>query len=38
MYENIISRFGCPKILVTDRGIDFLNSLNKRRVEAELVG
>ena len=20
MYENIISRFGCPKILVSDRG------------------
>lgn len=27
MYENIISRFGCPKILVSHRGTHFLNSL-----------
>ena len=27
MYENIISRFGVPKILVTDRRTHFLNSL-----------
>ena len=27
MYENIISRFGCPKILVSDRRTHFLNSL-----------
>ena len=27
MYENIISRFGCPKILVSDRGTHFLNDL-----------
>ena len=27
MYENIISRFGCPKILVSDRGLHFLNEL-----------
>ena len=27
MYENIISRFGCPKILVNDRGIHFLNEM-----------
>ena len=27
IYENIISRFGCPMILVSDRGIHFLNSL-----------
>ena len=26
MYENIISRFGCLKILVSDRGTHFLNS------------
>ena len=29
MYENIISRFRCPKILVSDRGTHFLNSLIK---------
>ena len=27
MYENIISRFGCPKIWVSDRGMHFLNEL-----------
>ena len=27
MYENIISRFGCPKILISDRGLHFLNDL-----------
>ena len=27
MYENIIVRFGCPKILVSDRDIHFLNEL-----------
>lgn len=27
MYENIISRFGCPNILVSDKGTHFLNSL-----------
>ena len=27
MYENIISRFGCPKILVSDRGTHFLNEM-----------
>ena len=25
LYENIISRYGCPKELVTDRGTHFLN-------------
>lgn len=30
MYENIISRFACPKILVNDRGTHFLNFLNSR--------
>ena len=27
MYEKIISKFGCPKILVSDRGSHFFNSL-----------
>ena len=27
MYENIILRFGCPKILVSDRGTHFLNEM-----------
>ena len=26
LYENIITRFGCPKELVTDRGTHFLNA------------
>ena len=25
LYENIISRFGCPKILINDRGTHFIN-------------
>jgi len=25
LYENIITRFGCPKELVSDRGTHFLN-------------
>ncbi len=25
LYENIISRFSCPKILISDRGSPFLN-------------
>ena len=32
MYENIISRFGCPKILVSDRGSHFLNELFEEMV------
>ncbi len=27
MYENIITRFGVPKILVSDKGTHFLNDL-----------
>ena len=27
MYENIIARFGCPKIIVSDKGTHFLNDL-----------
>lgn len=33
MYENIISRFGMPKILVSDRGTHFLNSLNQKMTD-----
>ena len=29
MYENIISKFGCPKILVSDRGTHLLNEMFK---------
>jgi hypothetical protein len=28
LYENIITRFGCPKELVSDRGTHFINSAN----------
>ena len=30
MYENIIYEFGCPNILVSDRGTHFLNDLIKK--------
>lgn len=30
MYKNFIFRFDCPKILVINRGIYFLNSLIKK--------
>ena len=30
MYKKIISRFGCPKILVNDRGSHFLNECSRR--------
>jgi hypothetical protein len=33
MYENIISRFGVPKILVSDRGKHFLNDLVREMTE-----
>ena len=33
MYENIIFRFRCPKILVSDRGTHFLNDLIKEMID-----
>ena len=33
MYENIILRFGCPKILVSDKGTHFLNSLIRKMTD-----
>ena len=33
MYENIISRFGMPKILVNNKGTHFLNSLIQELIE-----
>lgn len=33
LYENIIARFGCPKILVSDRGIYFLNNVIREMTE-----
>lgn len=32
-YENIISRYRCPKELISDRGTHFLNGLGKKRSE-----
>jgi hypothetical protein len=33
MYENIILRFGVPKIIVSDRGKHFLNDLIREMTE-----
>ena len=33
MYENIISRFEVPKILVSDRGTQFLNFLIQEMID-----
>ena len=33
LYENIIARFGCPKILISDRGTHFLNDTVKEMTE-----
>ena len=33
IYENIIARFGCPKILVSDRGTHFLNNVIREMTE-----
>ena len=33
LYENIIARFGCPNILVSDRGIHFLNDVVRDMTE-----
>lgn len=33
MYENIVTRFGCPKILVSDRGIRFLNDMIREMMD-----
>jgi hypothetical protein len=34
LYENIITRFGCPKILVSDRGTHFLNNVIREMTES----
>jgi len=33
LYENIITRFGCPKILVSDRGSHYLNETIEHMTE-----
>jgi len=37
MYENIITRFGCPKELVGDRGIHFLNDTIFKLIEKYFI-
>ena len=27
LFENVVTRFGCPKILINDQGIHFVNQL-----------
>ena len=33
LYENIISWFGCPKIIVSDRGTHFMNDMIREMTE-----
>ena len=33
MYENIISRFGCPKILISYKGLYFLNPVIREMIQ-----
>ena len=37
LYKNIISRFGCPKELVSDRGTHFLNSTIEALIDKYLI-
>ena len=37
IYENIITRFGCPKELVSDRGTHFLNDIIEQLINKFLI-
>ena len=37
IFENIISRFGCPKILTSDQGMHFINATIKSLLENFMV-
>lgn len=33
LFDYVLTRFGCPKILVSDRGMHFLNEMISTMVE-----
>jgi transposase InsO family protein len=37
LYENIITRFGCPKELVSDRGTHFINSTIEKLLSKYMI-
>jgi transposase InsO family protein len=37
LYENIITKFGCPKELVSDRGIHFINKIIEQLTTKYLI-
>jgi hypothetical protein len=37
LYENIITQFGCPKELVSDRGIHFINSTIEKLLSKYMI-
>ena len=37
IYENIITRFGCPKEIVSDRGIHFINDIIEKMLKKYFI-